>query len=105
MIDEIHELIAIALQKESKQIGLFKSLVNLKRDFTWGITGTPDNLNFYGTNTIIFSILRLSDEYYSLGTMEALKHEFVTHCIRSNPRSVDLPKLHKSVRRVYFGQI
>lgn len=72
---------------------MFKSLIEIPRDFTWGITGTPDNLNFYGTNTIVFSLLRLSDEYNSLGTMDAMKHEFVTNCIRSNPRSVALPPL------------
>jgi len=121
IMDEFHELTAymteqaLAAEKgkdykgaqlKHNMIDFCRTLSKIERKFTWGITGTPDSLNYYAEAEPLFILLNLNHEYKNTAsTFAKFKDEFVSACMRKNPRSVDLPRLSKSVQNVYFGQI
>jgi len=121
IMDEFHELTAYmteqALASEKgkdykggqlkhNMVDFCRTLSKIEGKFTWGITGTPDSLNYYAEAEPLFILLNLNHEYKNTAsTFAKFKDEFVSTCMRKNPRSVDLPGLRKSVQNVHFGQI
>ena len=111
VLDEFHELtveLAKAQKQANKSNWIFKFLTNLLRlrtDFTWGITGTPENLNFHSGIDTLFKFLRYDEKYLQINVLSAIKSTFVKNCIRQNVNTVDLPPLRKSTISVEFGQM
>ena len=120
MMDEFHELTTYFIQqatylgynKEAKEsikkldmLKFYKTLNRIDRRFTWGITGTPDSLNYYAEINPLFKLLGLGAQYDEFRRAFKNNDEFIMTCMRKNPRSVDLPELKKSIRRVMFGQL
>jgi len=83
----------------------YKTLIKFHRRLTWGVTGTPNNLNYFKEATPLIKLLNLSDEFNRSNAFFKIKDRFVTSCMRKNPRNVDLPELKKSLEKVYFGQL
>ena len=115
IMDEIHELTNLMTEqarcggfKKDKHplnmLEFYRTLTKIDRRFTWGMTGTPDSLNYFYEADPLFKLLNLNQQWSQADTFK-LKDEFVTTCMRKNPRSVDLPKLHKKVQEVFFGQL
>ena len=119
IIDEVHEITNQLRKFKKKNLHLNTDLVgdaatardlilylqHVIRRFTWGITGTPDNLNFYQGVDPIFNVLDYKKEDLSLSSFKALEYAFFKRSIRKNVRSTDLPPLEKSTRAVAFTQI
>jgi len=119
IIDEFHELTSLMTEQygnrdgwkstiNSNQIDMldfYKTLIKFNRRITWGLTGTPDNLNYFNEATPLIKLLNLSDEFNRTHSFYKIKDKIVTSCMRKNPRNVDLPKLEKSLQKVYFGQL
>ncbi|KAL4472296.1 hypothetical protein ABPG72_011657 [Tetrahymena utriculariae] len=83
----------------------FLAIQNIKRRYSWGVTGTPDNLNFSNDSFPMVFLLNLSEEYYTLNQYDQLQDSFIKHNMRSNPRSVPLPKLTKHIELIFMKQI
>ncbi|EAS01636.1 helicase carboxy-terminal domain protein (macronuclear) [Tetrahymena thermophila SB210] len=83
----------------------FRAIQNIKRRFSWGVTGTPDNLNFSNDSFPMVFLLNLCEEYYTLNQYDQLQDSFIKNNMRSNPRSVPLPDLQKHIEQIYMKQI
>jgi len=124
--DEFHELIAHALHQESNSMEKVEKnktehsqeifeVINMKdfsdctkkinREFTWGVTGTPDNLEFYKHTQVLFGLLNINQQYSKIHIYQTLRNAFVRNFMRSNPCKVNLQELHKSTRKVCLYQI
>lgn len=119
IIDEFHELTR-ELKKFPKKTLKFNThlegfpavvrdvaifILEAVADFCWGITGTPDQLNFHEGVDHIFRLLRFSREDLRQSSDQALSHAFFMNCIRKNMRSVDLPPIESMACPVEFTQM
>jgi len=77
----------------------------MKRKFTWGITGTPDNLDFLNNTESMGLLLNLHTDFYQINNFDKLKENFLYFCMRSNKKSVKLPKLEKTIKKIFFNQL
>jgi len=114
IMDEFHELTSLMSKQASGKcdgvskdeidmLEFYKTLIRIDRRFTWGITGTPDSLNYASEADSLFRLLDLNQQFNQAENFFKLKDEFVSTCMRKNLRSVDLPALKKIVRNVSFG--
>jgi SNF2 family DNA or RNA helicase len=99
MLDEFHE---ISQGIKSTYAKFAANLSQIQRNFTWGITGTPDNLDYYKNTGPLFNLLKL-DKILNSQVFIKIKSEFVLKSMRKNPQSVRLPRLNCKIRRVQFG--
>jgi len=123
--DEFHELIMQALHQQEaavdqhnavdklhsdileviKMKNFIDNMKKIKREFTWGVTGTPDNLEFHKHTQILFRLLNLNQQYSKIDTYQTLRNTFVRTFMRSNPAKRNLKELIKTVRKVSLYQL
>lgn len=100
IIDEFHELLVSNASFFLREIS-----PKIKRKFTWGITGTPYNLDYLNNITNLAGILNLDQSYFSINNYEKVRNKFIKNFMRRNFQMSFLPQIEKSEKLVNFSSI
>ena len=123
VIDEFHEIIHLGKRRKNpiknKKISnknecndvdingniFMKCLTEIKRKFTWGITGTPNDLDYFNNVSGISELLFLNNEYFQINNYQKIRAKFIKQCMRRNIKNDQLHPLKKTLRKVNFSYV
>ena len=106
ILDEFHEIAVGDKNQNSLRTKFLKNLALIQRKFTWGITGTPNDLEYYNNFGGILQTLNMKDENWAINNYQKIRAKFVKNFMRRNIKNIrNMPGCKKFVRHIKFSCI
>lgn len=105
IFDEIHELVLDELKSKSTRTHFSQILATLKRQFTWGITGTPGPLELYANYKTLLDLLAFPTDFAASANLRE-KSRTLFFLNRMRKSTLKMPtSVRLKVERVHFSML